>query len=112
MVFIIFFFFFSSRRRHTRCGRDWSSDVCSSDLLTKNVFDTGMAQTIGKNNEHLRMFVKQNHSQGFPAIAFKKGKLLKATCNLKLMNLVYSLSENQWKDKITLQIQVKDLEIH
>src|SRR5687768_4508410 len=29
-------FFFSSRRRHTRCSRDWSSDVCSSDLeLTK-----------------------------------------------------------------------------
>src|SRR6266498_5499479 len=27
-----FYFFFSSRRRHTRCGRDWSSDVCSSDL--------------------------------------------------------------------------------
>src|SRR5207245_4989707 len=25
--------FFSSRRRHTRCYRDWSSDVCSSDLL-------------------------------------------------------------------------------
>src|SRR5205809_4603670 len=31
--FIFFiFFFFSSRRRHTRCSRDWSSDVCSSDL--------------------------------------------------------------------------------
>src|SRR5690554_7483626 len=30
--FFFFFFFFSSRRRHTRCGRDWSSDVCSSDL--------------------------------------------------------------------------------
>src|SRR5690554_1784867 len=28
------FFFFSSRRRHTRCGRDWSSDVCSSDLVS------------------------------------------------------------------------------
>src|SRR5437870_5898197 len=28
----IFFFFFSSRRRHTRWPRDWSSDVCSSDL--------------------------------------------------------------------------------
>src|SRR5207245_8806712 len=26
-------FFFSSRRRHTRCYRDWSSDVCSSDLV-------------------------------------------------------------------------------
>src|SRR5216683_6543919 len=28
----MFFFFFSSRRRHTRSDRDWSSDVCSSDL--------------------------------------------------------------------------------
>src|SRR6266498_2834323 len=32
----MFFFFFSSRRRHTRCGRDWSSDVCSSDLGPTN----------------------------------------------------------------------------
>src|SRR5207253_7260888 len=29
---IMLFFFFSSRRRHTRWPRDWSSDVCSSDL--------------------------------------------------------------------------------
>src|SRR5258707_7697804 len=29
------FFFFSSRRRHTRYWRDWSSDVCSSDLLDR-----------------------------------------------------------------------------
>src|SRR6266542_5316317 len=32
MMLFVFFFFFSSRRRHTRCYRDWSSDVCSSDL--------------------------------------------------------------------------------
>src|SRR5207302_5394164 len=31
-VIILFFFFFSSRRRHTIFSRDWSSDVCSSDL--------------------------------------------------------------------------------
>src|SRR6266852_9427194 len=31
MIYFLFFFF-SSRRRHTRCYRDWSSDVCSSDL--------------------------------------------------------------------------------
>src|SRR5690625_7893521 len=29
------FFFFSSRRRHTRWPRDWSSDVCSSDLINR-----------------------------------------------------------------------------
>src|SRR3712207_6858507 len=32
MLETLFFFFFSSRRRHTRYWRDWSSDVCSSDL--------------------------------------------------------------------------------
>src|SRR5690554_7051274 len=37
------FFFFSSRRRHTRCGRDWSSDVCSSDLSVSISF-TGKEQ--------------------------------------------------------------------
>src|SRR2546422_4204826 len=33
----MFFFFFSSRRRHTRCSRDWSSDVCSSDLAESTI---------------------------------------------------------------------------
>src|SRR5256885_6859803 len=33
LVGTLFFFFFSSRRRHTRLQGDWSSDVCSSDLL-------------------------------------------------------------------------------
>src|SRR5438445_13754855 len=37
---LCFFFFFSSRRRHTRYWRDWSSDVCSSDLR------------LGHKNEH------------------------------------------------------------
>ena len=34
---IFFFFFFTSRRRHTRSDRDWSSDVCSSDLLPQGL---------------------------------------------------------------------------
>src|SRR5256885_1721177 len=33
-VLVSMFFFFSSRRRHTRLQGDWSSDVCSSDLLS------------------------------------------------------------------------------
>src|SRR5438067_7285337 len=37
-IFCFFFFFFSSRRRHTRSKRDWSSDVCSSDLYTDSYF--------------------------------------------------------------------------
>src|SRR5436853_1686540 len=44
-IFVLFFFFFfSSRRRHTRCLSDWSSDVCSSDLLSKRrVAEAGMS---------------------------------------------------------------------
>src|SRR3712207_9432453 len=38
---IVFVFFFSSRRRHTRYWRDWSSDVCSSDLVWERVREKG-----------------------------------------------------------------------
>src|SRR2546429_6523106 len=38
-------FLFSSRRRHTRCSRDWSSDVCSSDL-TKDMIPLDLGETI------------------------------------------------------------------
>src|SRR5437867_6536103 len=39
--FFVFFFFFSSRRRHTRSYGDWSSDVCSSDLMHAAALDLG-----------------------------------------------------------------------
>src|SRR6266511_4140529 len=40
------FFFFSSRRRHTRFSRDWSSDVCSSDLVYLDYMQNGAGKTI------------------------------------------------------------------
>src|SRR5690606_39588473 len=58
------FFFFSSRRRHTRFSRDWSSDVCSSDLAllagavsdpkTINVEGSPAYQADAKTLEELR----------------------------------------------------------
>src|SRR3989440_374071 len=47
MLYFFSFFFFSSRRRHTRSDRDWSSDVCSSDLgaCLVGVFIFGLAYT-------------------------------------------------------------------
>src|SRR5206468_8572096 len=41
---VIFCFFFSSRRRHTRSDRDWSSDVCSSDLVGPAIIEFGTAE--------------------------------------------------------------------
>src|SRR5258705_7355199 len=51
LFFFSFFFFFSSRRRHTRCLSDWSSDVCSSDLIQErgalnNAIKDAIAETL------------------------------------------------------------------
>src|SRR6266436_2245185 len=54
----MFFFFFSSRRRHTRCSRDWSSDVCSSDLtLFATVFNAvdGVGANVGQGQRFTRV---------------------------------------------------------
>src|SRR3989440_1647530 len=45
LFILFFFFFFSSRRRHTRSDRDWSSDVCSSDLPPNHT--TAIAASLG-----------------------------------------------------------------
>src|SRR5437016_6537999 len=43
VCYLDFFFFFSSRRRHTRLVSDWSSDVCSSDLLVITAANEALA---------------------------------------------------------------------
>src|SRR5690606_39490710 len=43
---VVYGFFFSSRRRHTRFSRDWSSDVCSSDLARELVISVKNSVTI------------------------------------------------------------------
>src|SRR2546429_3511460 len=49
-VFGCCFFFFSSRRRHTRCSRDWSSDVCSSDLVSVQRPSTANGLPLGSSS--------------------------------------------------------------
>src|SRR5256712_1815841 len=46
------FFFFSSRRRHTRSDRDWSSDVCSSDLRSVPAHEQLVRQVAGRQRPH------------------------------------------------------------
>src|SRR5690606_16966782 len=81
-------------------------------FLTKKVYDTGYAQCMGKANEHLRMYIKQQNAKPISAIAFGKGYLLNKTRNLQLFDVVYTISENQWKDNVTVQLHVKDFSIN
>src|SRR3712207_9298498 len=48
---MMMFFFFSSRRRHTRYWRDWSSDVCSSDLQANLVLNAGHKVASGQSKK-------------------------------------------------------------
>src|SRR5437660_8544001 len=57
---VTFFFFFSSRRRHTRWPRDWSSDVCSSDLAQP----AGSAFATAGNQEMVILFAAGNDGPG------------------------------------------------
>src|SRR5207245_4197127 len=54
-LFCCFCFFFSSRRRHTRCYRDWSSDVCSSDLygILAEMLKECFGLTVSRSELHL-----------------------------------------------------------
>src|SRR2546422_3545038 len=72
-------FFFSSRRRHTRCSRDWSSDVCSSDLVKRPP---------SRGREKTSLFSDQ-----FRRGESEKGKLSGA----KSSKLVSNLSDIAWK---------------
>src|SRR2546429_1231032 len=52
-------FFFSSKRRHTRCSRDWSSDVCSSDLSRRSFYRSLKEQQPAEEELEVRSAIQQ-----------------------------------------------------
>lgn len=78
-------------------------------FLTKNVKDTGYGKPMGQEDEHLKLFVKQNNSEGIAAIGFGLGKKLETTKNGHPFEMVYSIDENEWKGNISLQLRLRDI---
>ena len=78
-------------------------------FMTKNIKDTGYAKTLGSEEEHLRLFVKQSNSDGIAAIGFGLGKKLSIAQNQNLFQLAYSLAENEWNGTISTQLMLKDI---
>src|SRR2546429_8463820 len=56
-------FFFSSRRRHTRCSRDWSSDVCSSDLDSLVEFERAPFDAAARSAEAALASAERAHAR-------------------------------------------------
>ena len=78
-------------------------------FLVKGVTDSGYAKTLGSDNEHLKAFVKQGNSESFGAIGFGLGNKSDLVTNKNKFDAIFSLEENEWKDTVTLQLQLRDI---
>ncbi len=78
-------------------------------FVAKGVKDTGYGKTIGQNDEHLKLFVKQNGSEGFGVIGFGLGNKLELTKNQKPFDITFCIDENEFNGNVTVQLRLKDL---
>ncbi|MBL0736594.1 single-stranded-DNA-specific exonuclease RecJ [Flavobacterium sp. GN10] len=78
-------------------------------FMTRDLKDTGYAKTLGAEEEHLRLFVKQYNSDGIAAIGFGLGKKLNIAKNQNPFQLAYTIAENEWNGTISTQLMLKDI---
>ena len=79
-------------------------------FLTKNVIDTGYGKKIGSEEEHLKLFVKQNQSEGIAAIGFGLGNKIDLTTNQNAFQIAYCIDENEWNGKVSTQLRLKSIQ--
>ena len=78
-------------------------------FLTKNVKDTGYGKPMGQEEEHIKLFVKQNGSEGIPAIGFGLGEKFDLITNQKPFQMAYCIDENEWNGKFSIQLRLKNI---
>lgn len=79
-------------------------------FLAKGLSDSGYAKTLGADDEHLKAYVKKDHSSSFGAIGFGLGKKLDHVACKNKFDAIFSLEENEWNDTVTLQLQLRDIQ--
>jgi len=78
---------------------------------TENVLDTGWAKIVGTNHLKLELFQVDNPTIKFHAIAFDKGDFLPFFQKKMPLNICYSVAENHYNGKTTLQLVVRDIQL-
>jgi single-stranded-DNA-specific exonuclease len=78
-------------------------------FLSRKVYDRGWARVVGE--KHLRMDLESagNINRILPAIAFGKGDFFLSLANKNEMDICYSIEENEYNGKVSLQLNVKDM---
>lgn len=78
-------------------------------FCTQNIKDTGYAKPMGKEDEHLKLFVKQNNSPGLTAIGFGLGNKMALVTHQKPFEAAYCIDQNEWNGTTTTQLRLKDI---
>ncbi len=79
-------------------------------FYAENVVDTGFAKHIGKTNEHLKLCLREvGNTAYFDAIGFGLAHKLPLITSGKPFSIVYSVEENVWNGKVSLQLQIRDI---
>lgn len=78
-------------------------------FMTENLKDTGYGKCVGENNKHLRVTATQNGNDKLVGIGFGLGDKIDLILNRKPFKAVYSLDENHWNGKASLQLKLRDI---
>jgi single-stranded-DNA-specific exonuclease len=76
-------------------------------FLSRNVYVSGVASLVGGN--HIKMTVIQQGSPGFDSIAFGQGELLSQIKKDVPFDICYSIEENIWREKRSIQLNIKGI---
>ena len=78
-------------------------------FMTENLQDTGYGKCVGEDDAHLRITVTQPQADKIVCIGFGLGDKLELTSNRKPFKAVYTIDENHWNGKVSLQLKLKDI---
>ncbi|WP_313806687.1 single-stranded-DNA-specific exonuclease RecJ [Flavobacterium sp.] len=78
-------------------------------FITGALTDSGYAKKIGGNEEHLKLYVKQDDADGFGAVGFGLGDKLSLIQKKQSFAAVFSVDENEWNGTISLQLRIRDI---
>ena len=81
-------------------------------FMSKNIYDTGFPKLMGADQSHLKLFVKQNDTQGIAAIGFGMGNKINLVSNKKLFDAAYCIDENEWNGTVSIQLRLRDIKNH
>ncbi|MCK9207321.1 MAG: single-stranded-DNA-specific exonuclease RecJ [Salinivirgaceae bacterium] len=80
-------------------------------FIARNVIDTGYAQCVGSDCEHLRLYLTDSQtSSSFAAIAFRQAQFFGQIKDKQPFDICFNLDENTYKGKTSIQIKIRDIQ--